>query len=185
MPPNEAKGGIDYKLESGREMKNNPGAEKTDPLLTTAIDYLTFLAESERTFGAATALLKFGHQFEPKKKLPAWASRGASRQCFANATKVLISRIGVSGGEVYYTEGYAISRVGISVPIQHAWLVDKKGMAIDPTWTDSSEDFYFGITFRTQFVLQMLDQANGMCGLLVNPPLMRRQYSTAELVTRI
>ncbi|MGB3541045.1 MAG: hypothetical protein WBA42_23080 [Mesorhizobium sp.] len=162
-------------------MNNSPSSEKIDPLLTTMIDYLTFLAESERTFGAATALLQFGRQFEPREKIPAWVPRYPARQCFANATKVLISRIGASGEEIHYAEGYAIDRE-ISVPIQHAWLVDKEGLAIDPTGTDSSAHFYFGITFRTQFVLQMLDHANGTCGLLVNLPLMRRQYGTAELL---
>jgi hypothetical protein len=156
--------------------------ELDQPILVTLMDYITFNAEMERKFGPANALLRYGKLFEPKETVPAWVKHGEPKECFANATRALLSCIGVERNEVHYAEGYAIDRVGIPVPIQHAWLVDAARTVIDPTWTDSFDHLYFGISFSTSFVLEMLKRSNGVCGVFVNPSLMRSYYGTAELL---
>ncbi|WP_378941208.1 hypothetical protein [Mesorhizobium sp. ANAO-SY3R2] len=152
-----------------------------DPFLAALTKHVALLADSEPKFGAAAALLRYGQEFEPKGELPSWIQRGAPKECFANTARALLARIGSGRRDIRYAEGYAVDRVGIPLPIQHAWLVDVNGFAIDPTWSDGADHLYFGIAFKTDFILAMLRQTNGECGLLVNPPLMRRHFGSAEL----
>lgn len=84
--------------------------------------------------------------------------------------------------DVNYAEGYAVDRVGLPLPIQHAWVVDKDGRVIDPTWSDSSDNLYFGVVFRKDFVSQMITMASYWSGLLADPVLMRRHFGTPELL---
>lgn len=138
----------------------------------TVADYATL----EPTFGPSRALMQFGRGFPVSKKRPRWLSVGVKKACFVNATGYAMQR-----DDVFYAEGYAVDPA-VPIPMQHAWLVDAKGRVIDPTWEDNENHGYFGIAFKREFVMEMLNNNGQECGLLVNPPLMRRYFGTADLL---
>ena len=70
--------------------------------------------------------------------------RGEMKMCFMNAQK-LMTKEGYT-----YCEGYAFRQV---LPVLHAWLIDSEGNVVDPTWEDSEECVYFGVPFKTEYVL--------------------------------
>jgi hypothetical protein len=143
------------------------------------IDHLEFLASCERRFGPAQALLRFGRRMDISCDSPKWMPAGVPKQCYANAAKGLFAALG-RGEEIRYAEGYAISKTGLPLPIQHAWLVDKEGRVLDPTWQDHRDYLYYGIVFDTDFVLDMLEETGLVPGLLVNPSLMRSHLDNVQ-----
>jgi hypothetical protein len=73
--------------------------------------------------------------------------------CFLNSFNAVASRL--HGPDFVYCEGYAIGR-DLCIPIHHAWLVNvKTGDVIDrtPNWSGYVDTAYFGIPFRTDFLL--------------------------------
>lgn len=78
--------------------------------------------------------------------------------CFSNATlKTLWDR------KLNYVEGYACVH---GVPLQHAWCVDRKGLIVDPTWSNEPHQTnYFGVQFSKKY-LRMATLKNGYYGLL-------------------
>ncbi|GGB13913.1 hypothetical protein GCM10011491_46940 [Brucella endophytica] len=155
----------------------NPAED--DPYLEQLVDFLRMNAAMERGFGPATALLQYGKIFEPADANPAWIARGPAKQCFDNATKVLISRLAAGDTAIRYAEGYAMD-MGLPIPIQHAWLVDADNNVIDPTWCDAPDNLYFGIVFETKFVLDMIGIKKS-AGILVDAVGMRRNYGSKQL----
>lgn len=151
----------------------------TDPYLERLVAFIQMNAEMERGFGPASALLRYAKTFEPADTNPAWFTRGAAKQCFDNATQVLISRLAAGDISVRYAEGYAMD-AELAIPMQHAWLVDADNKVIDPTWRDVADNLYFGIVFETSFVLDLL-RIKQSAGILVDAVGMRRHYGTEKL----
>ena len=150
-----------------------------DPYLERLLAFIQMNAEMERSFGPASALLRYAKTFEPTNTNPAWFTRGPAKQCFDNATQVLISRLAAGDTSVHYAEGYAM-KAELPIPMQHAWLVDANNKAIDPTWSSVSNNLYFGIVFETDFVLNLL-QIKQSAGILVDAVGMRERYGRPEL----
>lgn len=131
-------------------------------------------------FGPENALLKFGKRMTSVRDRPGYVPLGAKRQCYANCAKtVLLSPPGREA--LFYAEGFATHKDGQSIPMQHAWLVDSIGNVIDPTWEAPHDHLYFGIVFRTAFVVEMLSVSNMEPGLLSAPTLMRRHFGSPAL----
>jgi hypothetical protein len=151
----------------------------TDPYLERLVAFIQMNAEMERGLGPASALLRYAKTFEPADTNPAWFTRGPAKQCFDNATQVLISRLAAGDNSVRYAEGYAMD-AELAIPMQHAWLVDADNKVIDPTWRDVDDNLYFGIVFETSFVLDLL-RIKQSAGILVDAVGMRRHYGTEEL----
>ena len=78
------------------------------------------------------------------------------KQCFYNAYMTL-SEI----EDAKYYEGWAVTLSGISIPIEHAWLVTKEGRVIDTTFAllereyghDKSEVVYMGVEIPYSYLL--------------------------------
>ena len=78
------------------------------------------------------------------------------KQCFYNAFMTL-SEI----EDAKYYEGWAVTLSGISIPIEHAWLVTKEGRVIDTTFAllereyghDKSEVVYMGVEIPYSYLL--------------------------------
>lgn len=143
--------------------------------------YLGQLAGNSAPFSAEKALLEFGHLMHVVRDRPASVALGRMKQCYANAVRTLLCQGPDTSDELFYCEGYAIESDGLWLPIQHAWLADGAGRVVDPTWSDASAHIYFGVTFNTPFVLEMLEEAGMVPGLLHSPNLMRRHFGTPEL----
>lgn len=142
-------------------------------------DHLKFLAEFEKEFGPATALLKFGQAFETSDDKPAWLKRGVAKQCYKNATHVMLNR-----DDVFYAEGYAINLIDLPIPLEHAWLVDASGNVIDPTWDRAEDHLYFGVVFERDAVNSAMVSNGGDAGILTDYQLMRRLGSSADEFSR-
>ena len=135
----------------------------------------------DKYFGPVQALLSYGQIMATVAKRPSWMVPGTKRECYANCVKALISQHGLQDGELSYAEGYAKIKDTVWLPVQHAWLVDSEGRVIDPTWEDASNHVYFGVSFKTSFVLDMLEKAELVPELLVTPELMCRYFGSAQL----
>ncbi|MBP2489005.1 hypothetical protein JOH50_004732 [Rhizobium leguminosarum] len=145
-------------------------------------DHIGWLADgaSESYFGPENALLDYGRPMVGVRDRPAYVPAGEKRQCYANCVKaILLASPGHE--ELFYAEGFATSKPGQFIPMQHAWLVDRQGLVVDPTWENAHEHLYFGVVFRTSFVLDMLVLADLEPGLLSTPVLMRRHFGTRSL----
>ena len=72
------------------------------------------------------------------------------RECFSNSLKIAALQYGTE--DLTYVEGYAASG-NVGIPVHHAWLVDKDGHVIDPTWQGERRGaVYVGIPFTADFI---------------------------------
>jgi len=94
--------------------------------------------------GFEELVLECGRVMEPKP-LPKNVKQGQPRVCYANCQRLVLKNRSLT-----YVEGYAMAQ-GVSIPLQHAWLVDANGYVIDPTW-ETPGCCYLGIAFRTAWV---------------------------------
>ncbi len=140
------------------------------------VEFVGRMADAEQSFGACEAIAQHGKAFAPRVGNPAWLRIGQPRDCFNNATRYAVVR-----DDVHYAEGYALEP-GLPIPVHHAWLVDRDGFVIDPTWANTAGHVYFGIPFRSGFVREQLTRNEGQAGILVNLHLIRRpRRSVAEV----
>lgn len=146
-------------------------------------DYLARLldAGSGERFNAEKALMTHGILMDVVRERPASIDLGQRKHCYCNSVRALVCQGPDAADKFFYCEGYAMEKGGVWLPVQHAWLVDGAGRVIDPTWPDASEHVYFGVTFRSSFVLEMLEAAGMEPGLLNSPVLMRRHFGTPQL----
>ena len=91
-------------------------------------------------------------------KLPGRFSRMTPRECFMNATNLVLEDPSLT-----YVEGFA---AGV-IPVHHAWVVDLDGSVIDPTWKDPENSTYFGVPFEREYLLETI-QESGYYGLIDN-----------------
>jgi hypothetical protein len=105
--------------------------------------------------------------------LPAEYKRMTVKECFSNAM-----HLALDDPDLTYVEGYAQSPM---IPTNHAWVVDRDGYVIDPTWDSPETNGYFGIAFDTEFALRLVEQ-QGYYGLLGNDWLNKTQMLTHGLV---
>jgi hypothetical protein len=152
-----------------------------DAVKRNIINYLEMMPGNSSTFGPSHALMRYGRWIDTYTEMPPWMPAGVRRQCYGNCVKALVAAMGARRDDIHYAEGYAISKVGLPIPIQHAWLVDGKGRVIDPTWRDHADHLYFGVAFDTEFVIRMLDENGCEPGLLAVPSLMRRRFGNPPL----
>lgn len=90
-------------------------------------------------------VVKYGRNFPgPFQK----TKRGVIKECFKNALDLSIRE------DLIYVEGYSFH----ILPILHAWCVDHAGRIYDPTWKEPGNE-YFGVPFRTDFVLKIVLEA--------------------------
>lgn len=69
---------------------------------------------------------------------------GEKGDCFKNALNFSMFK------GLTYCEGYSLIR---SIPMLHAWCVDKDNFVVDPTWDeDMNTGIYFGVKFPSDFV---------------------------------
>jgi hypothetical protein len=94
--------------------------------------------------GFEELVLECGRVMEPKP-LPKNIKQGQPRLCYANCQQLALKNRSLT-----YVEGYAMA-AGVSIPLQHAWLLDANGYVIDPTW-ETPGCCYLGIAFRTAWV---------------------------------
>ena len=86
--------------------------------------------------------------------------RGTIKECYSNALEVAMTNLGL-----YYCEGYAASHI-IGIPLQHAWVCNEEGEAIEVTWPHENSK-YFGVALDIDFVIKRTLK-NGYYGLLSN-----------------
>lgn len=93
-------------------------------------------------------LKKYGKEMHPKKH----PLRGSMKkqECYANAYAL------ASNESAYrYCEGHATTK-SLGLAIAHAWVIDRDGKVIDPTWKDG--DHYFGVAFTPLFMYKVVSK---------------------------
>jgi hypothetical protein len=110
-------------------------------------------------------------------KLNSTHKRGPMRQCFMNAVKMA-----TSGRLVTYCEGFAL---GSTMPMLHAWCVDREGRVLDPTWP-YPDAAYHGVPFKLDYVLRRVVKAECYVSMfddwMNDWPLLTGAHSVAEAV---
>jgi hypothetical protein len=104
-------------------------------------------------------LLKYGRDYPVNAKTYT-GHKMEQGQCFMNAT-----HLALADNRLTYVEGYITCH---GVPIQHAWVVGRDGVVIDPTIPENDDGRiagYYGVPFKTDYV-QKACKANGVYGLL-------------------
>lgn len=127
----------------------------------------------------ADLLLKYGKAYHITPKTLE-GKRGTESMCYMNAFK-----LADSNPNLIYVEGYV--HIGF-IAIEHAWCVDKKDNAIDPTLKKSSPAImnpkgYFGIPFKHSYLIKTaLD--TGMYGIIshTNLPLLKGEIKPEEFL---
>ena len=85
--------------------------------------------------------------------LPEDIDRGLPKSCYYNSFQLLKEDL-----DLTYCEGYALEPE-LPLPLIHAWLVNKDGRVIDPTWNDC-DAVYLGIPFDTKWFIELLRSRN-------------------------
>ncbi|MUG92851.1 hypothetical protein F7734_10475 [Scytonema sp. UIC 10036] len=93
--------------------------------------------------------LKYGIFMEPR--VAPEELKGAPSHCYYNCQQIIRKK---KYKNLTYVEGYAIAPE-VSFPINHAWLVDSDGYAVDPTWRETGL-LYFGIPLDNSWVKSFL-----------------------------
>ncbi len=73
-------------------------------------------------------------------------TKGKLKECFMNAYQLATGHSGYT-----YVEGYATTEK-VGIPLDHAWVVDKEGRVVDPTWKDGNA--YFGVPIKADYLLK-------------------------------
>ena len=87
----------------------------------------------------------------PERPRPKGLRKMRDRRCYGNAFELMVN------AGCTYVEGWAANFMGI--PVHHAWVVDREGNMIDPTWAKVGLAYY-GVPFSNDFVFDSI--AKGM-----------------------
>lgn len=93
-------------------------------------------------------LLDYGTVMEAKP-LPKSIGRGLPKSCYFNCQRII-----QKSKKYIYVEGYALPDSGI-IPLAHAWLMNDKNKAVDPTW-ETPGLAYLGVPLLTKWVQSVL-----------------------------
>jgi hypothetical protein len=113
-------------------------------------------------------VLDLGQPFKAAP-IPRPKKLGAEGECYRNTYHL----VKAAPYRWKYTEGYAY-RPDIGIPILHAWGVNTRGEANDPTWEYDAGNLYYGMTFEWKDVLRFLQNpkvARGCPAILENQHL--------------
>ncbi|GAB1545146.1 hypothetical protein NUACC21_78220 [Scytonema sp. NUACC21] len=77
--------------------------------------------------------------------------KGVPAHCYYNCHQILSKK---KYKDLIYVEGYAIAP-NVGFPVNHAWLMDSQGYALDPTWREPGL-VYFGVPLSNNWVKNFL-----------------------------
>lgn len=80
--------------------------------------------------------------------------------CYRNCMETVLAN-----PDLIYCEGFAYGPSPI--PMEHAWVMDREGNFIDPTWRYQKKADYFGVAFKTDKLLAIA-RRTGMYGIFGN-----------------
>lgn len=105
-----------------------------------------FMKKAGHQLNFQAFLLRHGREWEPAR-LPKNIHRGQMGECYRNASLLAISK-----RDLTYIEGVALN----IIPVGHAWCIDRLGRVVDNTWPEPQRCQYFGIPFKTKFLMETL-----------------------------
>lgn len=121
----------------------------SDVTINNARAWAEMMASAERQFnhqegwayaGPASYVLANGREFTGRP-LPRGIKRGTPKQCFKNATDLVLMH-----PTWHYVEGYVWS-VTCPIGIEHAWAIDEQGEVVDNTLRATEQSNYFGVVY--------------------------------------
>lgn len=146
------------------------GARDHEQSLITYLQQLAAFAAEHRSSDLKYAsqeglILSYGRLWTAQRRPKPYTAKMAYKACFGNAMHLAASSWWLHDErQLTYVEGYAW---GKTIPVLHAWCVDREGRVIDPTWKqeDVVEAAYFGIPFDWDWVREYI-VTNGVYGVL-------------------
>jgi len=118
------------------------------------------LGVDNNTRGDKNYIAAYGEEFKAQQ-LPADVEKGKPKECYKNASLLVMQR-----SDLTYAEGYATSH---GLTFMHAWAVDKAGNVVDPTWEHPEKSQYFGVRYERGAYLKYLYTAK-IYGVLGSTP---------------
>lgn len=104
---------------------------------------------SSRLHGDAQRYVAAYGQHWTAAKLPSNVEHGTPKECYKNASLLVMMRDDLS-----FVEGFAkTGKIGDLV-FAHAWAVDRAGNVIDPTWSEPENAHYFGVKYERKAYLR-------------------------------
>jgi hypothetical protein len=98
-------------------------------------------------------VLQEGRWYVPSR-LTSNILRGPDEECFRNAVILVLD-----ASRYTYVEGFAAPPAKRRL-VHHAWVTDRRGQAIEPTWEDPGLA-YCGIPFRTKYLREITLMSRG------------------------
>lgn len=121
-------------------------------------NYISLLAGMDAQAPFGQFMLDYG-SYHVAAPLPARMKSLMPTRCYSNAQRAVVSAVSAGRKPLTYAEGYACSGgLAVSVPMQHAWLIDDEGRVVDQTWRSPETSTYFGVTFTTEYVMAKAEE---------------------------
>lgn len=124
-----------------------------------AVEFLTnYLAQIANNIGKRPGwkyscfeelILNRGSLFDKMNDRDPLSCSGQKGLCYYNCLQAINSHY----ARYSYCEGFAVNRE-LNFVYYHAWLCDRLGAVVDPTWDDGSA--YYGIIFDNSWVLDLI-----------------------------
>lgn len=108
------------------------------------------VASPDNLFLAVVA--KYGRVFRHANHFPNELLPGLPAQAKANCTKLVWEND--LGSKYHYAEGFVLD-LGKLALIQHSWLVNERGEAIDITRADTTDTVFIGVAVKTEFLQEV------------------------------
>lgn len=117
---------------------------------------------SQPVHSLANTCLELGKVWGQQDLAPA-SYRGEQRQCFMNA-----GQLAIDDSSLTYVEGMACTDT-LGFAVHHAWLVDRQGRVVEPTWPNGHS--YCGLPIKQDVLARVVLQTQvwGLFGSLKLP----------------
>jgi hypothetical protein len=129
-----------------------PAADTTAEQNQFLLNWVRSKAEALPDNLLLAVVAKYGRVFRHSNHFPDELCRGLPAQAKANCTKLVLQND--AGSKYRYTEGFVLD-LGKLALIQHSWLVNERGEAIDITRADTRDTVFIGVAVKTEFLQEV------------------------------
>jgi hypothetical protein len=129
-----------------------PGADTTAAQDQFLLNWVRSKAEALPDNLLLAVVAKYGRVFRHANHFPDELYRGLPAEAKANCTKLVLQND--LGSKYRYAEGFVLE-LGKLALIQHAWLVNERGEAVDITRADTTDTVFIGVAVKTEFLQEV------------------------------
>lgn len=132
-----------------------PAADTTASQDQFLLNWVRSTADASPENLLLAVVAKYGRVFRHASHFPKELLPGLPAQAKANCTKLLLDND--LGSKYHYAEGFVVD-LGKLALIQHSWLVNERGEAIDITRADTRDTVLIGIAVKTESLQNVVQE---------------------------